>query len=101
MESTTKVLKNITNSGTSTTPSDKKKDTYATDDKELELIENNHSEDEEGDNDEDSDESEEGCDIEFPRDNAQDLHQYLHRELNNLQNMEDGQKRKFALIKLY
>ncbi len=27
---------------------------------------------------------EEGCDIEFPRDNAQDLMQFLHREINNL-----------------
>lgn len=36
-----------------------------------------------------SDGSEEGCDIEFPRDNANDLHQFLHRELNNLGNMED------------
>ena len=26
---------------------------------------------------------------------------FLHRELTNLQNMEDSQKRKFALMKLY
>ena len=37
----------------------------------------------------------------FPRDNAADLMQFIHRDLNNLQNMEDGQKRKFALIRLY
>ena len=27
--------------------------------------------------------------------------QFLHRDINNLSNMEDNQKRKFALIKLY
>ena len=48
-----------------------------------------------------SGEEDEGCDIEFPRDNAADLLQFLHREINNLGNMEDGQKRKFALIRLY
>lgn len=44
---------------------------------------------------------EEGCEIEFPRESAADLMTYLHREINNLSNMEDPQKRKFALIKLY
>ena len=56
---------------------------------------------EEEDDQNSSEDSDEGCDIEFPRDNAQDLLQFLHREMNNLQNMEDGQKRKFALIRLY
>ena len=51
--------------------------------------------------DEESEESDDGIDIDFPRDSAQDLLQFLHRELNNLQNMEDAQKRKFALIKFY
>jgi hypothetical protein len=37
-----------------------------------------------------SSEDEEGADVEFPRQNAQELYQFLHRELNNLQNMEDG-----------
>ena len=50
---------------------------------------------------EESDGSDEGCDIEFPRSNGTDLQQHLHREINNLQNLEDNQKRKFALIKLY
>ena len=51
---------------------------------------------------EESDGSEdEGIDIDFPRDSASDLLQYLHREVNNLSNLEDNQKRKFALIKLY
>jgi len=43
----------------------------------------------------------EGVDIDFPRESASDLLQYLHREVNNLSNLEDNQKRKFALIKLY
>lgn len=33
---------------------------------------------------------EEGCDIEFPRDSASDLLQFLHRELNNMGNVEDA-----------
>ena len=42
-----------------------------------------------------------GSDIKFPRDSAQDLHQHIMRDLTNLNNMEEGQKRKFALLKLY
>ena len=49
------------------------------------------------DDDDGGDENE----IVFPREDAADLLQFIHRELNNLQNMEDGQKRKFALIRLY
>lgn len=48
-----------------------------------------------------AEDEDEGVDIEFPRESAADLMQFLHRELNNLQNMEDAQKRKFALIKMY
>jgi hypothetical protein len=44
---------------------------------------------------------EELVDIDFPRDDPQELYQYFHREWVNLSNQEDGQKRKFALIKLY
>ena len=45
--------------------------------------------------------SEEGLEIEFPRDNSQELMTFLHREVTNLSNMDDPQKRKFALVKLY
>jgi len=39
--------------------------------------------------------------MEFPREDAQELLQFLHREVTNLSNLEDNMKRKFALIKLY
>lgn len=52
----------------------------------------------EGDSD---DESEGEDDIEFPRDSAPDLLTFLQRDLVNLNNKEDGQKRKFALLRLY
>jgi hypothetical protein len=42
----------------------------------------------------------EGVDITFPRDNAQNLLKFLHREINTIGG-EDPQKRKFALIRLY
>ena len=45
--------------------------------------------------------SDEALDIDFPRDNSQELMTFLHREVTNLANMEDPQKRKFALVKLY
>ena len=45
--------------------------------------------------------SEEEVELEFPREDAQALLQHLHREVTNLSNLEDNQKRKFALIKLY
>lgn len=45
--------------------------------------------------------SESDIDFEFPRDNAADLMQFLHREVTNLSNLEDNTKRKFALIKFY
>ena len=44
---------------------------------------------------------EEGLDIEFPRDNAQELLQHISRDIINMQDKEDDQKRKFALIRLY
>ena len=47
------------------------------------------------------DQSEEGLDIEFPRDDADELLAHLHREMTNINNMEDNQKRKFALLRLY
>ena len=37
----------------------------------------------------------------FPRENASALMTFLHREITNLQNLEDAQKRKFALLRLY
>lgn len=45
--------------------------------------------------------SDNDIDFEFPRDNAADLMQFLHREVTNLSNLEDNTKRKFALIKFY
>ena len=44
---------------------------------------------------------EEGLDIDFPKDNMQDILQFIQRDIVNMQNKEDAQKRKFALIKLY
>lgn len=44
---------------------------------------------------------EEAIDLEFPREDAQELLQFLHREVTNLSNLEDNTKRKFALIKFY
>ena len=40
-------------------------------------------------------------DIKFPRESAAELMTFLHREMTNMQNMEDPQKRKFALIRMY
>jgi hypothetical protein len=45
--------------------------------------------------------SEDEVEIEFPRQNANDLLNFIHRELTNLSNMEDAQKRKFALLRMY
>jgi hypothetical protein len=45
--------------------------------------------------------SEEEVQIEFPRQNAAELMTFLHREITNIQNLEDAQKRKFALLRLY
>ena len=45
--------------------------------------------------------SDEGLEIDFPRENSQELMTFLHREVTNLSNMDDPQKRKFALVKLY
>ena len=39
--------------------------------------------------------------MEFPRQNAQDLLQHIQRDLVNMQDKADDQKRKFALIRLY
>ena len=51
---------------------------------------------------EDSEEaSEEEVQINFPRENAAELMTFLHREMTNLQNMEDSQKRKYALLRFY
>ena len=35
-------------------------------------------------------EEDNSCDIEFPRNDAAELLQFLHREINNLGNLEDG-----------
>ena len=51
-----------------------------------------------GSGEEDSSDEEE---LNFPRESATDLENYLHRDITNVSNMEDPQKRKFALIKLY
>ena len=60
------------------------------------------SSDESGSGDESGDQSsDEALEIEFPRDNAQELMTFLHREITNLSNMDDPQKRKFALLRLY
>lgn len=45
--------------------------------------------------------SDDGIDIEFPRDDADELLVFLHREITNVSNMEDGQKRKHALLRMY
>jgi hypothetical protein len=39
---------------------------------------------------EESGEDDDDIGFDFPRDNGQDLLQFLHRELNNLGDMEDG-----------
>jgi len=65
-------------------------------DKEAEKVKEEESSEED-----DEEESSEEEDIKFPRDNVQDLLQFIHRDLTNIQNMEDGQKRKFSLIRLY
>lgn len=49
----------------------------------------------------DDEEEDGGSDINFPRDNAHDLHQHIMRDLTNLNNMQEDQKRKFALLRLY
>jgi len=45
-------------------------------------------------------EEDEGSDIQFPKESAEALLQFLHRELNTIGG-DDPQKRKFALIKFY
>ena len=37
----------------------------------------------------------------FPRKDAADLLQFINREVNTLQNMEDGKNRKYSLVRLY
>lgn len=44
---------------------------------------------------------EEEVEVQFPRESASELMTFLHREITNLQNMEDAQMRKFALLRLY
>ena len=66
-------------------------------------LEKEEPEEESGDSDDESSSGSESdeVDIKFPRDDAQDLLQFIGRDLKNIQNMEDGQKRKFSLIRLY
>ena len=59
------------------------------------------SSNESGSEEESGESSDEALEIEFPRNNAQELMTFLHREITNLSNMDDPQKRKFALLKLY
>ena len=54
-----------------------------------------------GAEDDGSSEEDDDSNIEFPRDNAQDLMNFLHRDITNLSNVEDVTKRKFAVMKLY
>ena len=68
------------------------------------IFDGSSSEEEEDKNSDDESseaEEEEGIDIEFPRESAEELSTFLHREFTNISNMEDNQKRKFALLKLY
>lgn len=67
-------------------------------DSKLDEDEESSAEEESGDSD---DESSGDDEIEFPRDNADDLLQFIQRDLVNLDNKEDDQKRKFALMRLY
>jgi len=53
------------------------------------------------DSEDDEDSSDEEVQINFPKTNAAELMTFLHREMTNLQNMEDAQKRKYALLRFY
>jgi hypothetical protein len=44
---------------------------------------------------------EEGVDLDFPRENPAELLTFLHREMTNIQNLEDPQKRKYGLLRFY
>ena len=57
-------------------------------------------EDESGSSEESTDE-EQLSDIKFPKETAQDLLQFIMRDLNNLSNKDEKQKRKFSLLRLY
>jgi hypothetical protein len=50
---------------------------------------------------ESSDDEEAEVTIKFPKNNAQDLLQFISRDLTNIQNHDEPQKRKFALLRLY
>ena len=67
---------------------------------EMEKQTKGESSEEDGSGSEESSE-EELSDIKFPKGNAQELLQFINRDLNNLANKEDKQKRKFSLLKLY
>jgi hypothetical protein len=54
-----------------------------------------------GESDDEEESSEEEVQIQFPKENAAELMTFLHREMTNLQNMEDSQKRKYALLRFY
>jgi hypothetical protein len=53
------------------------------------------------DSEDEEESSEEEVQINFPKENAAELMTFLHREMTNLQNMEDAQKRKYALLRFY
>ena len=75
------------------TKSDKKSKKTAADDS---------SEDTEGDSSSSgSSDDEPEVTIKFPKNSAQDLHQFISRDLTNIQNRDEPQKRKFALLRLY
>lgn len=61
----------------------------------------NESSDDDESGEDESSEEEQVSDIKFPRESAQDLLQFINRDLNNLSNKDDKQKRKFALLRLY
>ena len=75
--------------------SDKKSKTTAADDSE-------ESEDTDGDSSSSgSDDDEPEVTIKFPREDAHALHTFINRDLTNIQNRDEPQKRKFALLRLY
>ena len=84
MESTQTKLSHQLGLSTPTDPTNKENDSHAS---QKNIIndtkdQNNSSSEEESED--------EGSEIEFPRENATDLFQFLHREINNLSNLEDN-----------
>ena len=74
--------------------SDKKSKTTAADESE-------ESEDTDGESSSGSSDDEPEVTIKFPKDDAHALHTFISRDLTNIQNRDEPQKRKFALLRLY